>query len=116
MSAGDPPVLATAAGPAGETPERLVQVAGIFAHDVRLHQRRGASCGQEFVDESDLTRVAATAWSSWAIPRMVTDGTLATREPYVRVMEERTKGLKRAKARCPACGGVQWDNAVVAVW
>lgn len=105
------------ARPAAETPERFVQVHGIFTHDVRLHRRR--CCGQEFVRAADLVTVAATAWASWAIPRMVTDGTATARESYVRFVELQTQGVERCtnfEAACPACGGTQWQHATVPVW
>jgi hypothetical protein len=103
---------------AEETPGRHVQVSGTFIYGVQLHLRRCAKCGQELVEESQLTQVAAAGWSSWAIPRMVTDGTVAAREPYVRFVEQRANGLRRRTvvAPCPVCGGSQWENAVVAVW
>jgi hypothetical protein len=102
---------------AAEPPERFVQVHGIFTHDVRLHLRR--CCGQEFVRAADLTNVAATAWASWAIPRMVTDGTTTAREPYVHFVELQAQGVEPCttfEAACQACGGTQWTNSLVTVW
>jgi hypothetical protein len=104
---------------AQEDPNRFVQVSAIVTHGMQLHQRRCATCRREFVEEAGLARVAAAAWSSWAIPRMITDGLPVAREPYVRFVEEQTNGLERCakfEAECSACGSAHWHHALMDIF
>ncbi|MGW4212457.1 DUF6966 domain-containing protein [Lentzea sp. NPDC004789] len=107
-------LTAATAAAAEQTPDRFLQVAGVFTLGApRLDQRSCTACGRKSIEEAQIERVAADAWSSWAIPRMVTDGSRVAREPYERFVAARASGLERCVkfgADCPVCGSSQWKH------
>ncbi|MEV6243733.1 hypothetical protein [Lentzea sp. NPDC051838] len=106
------------AATASHGPDRFVQVPATWPHP-QLSQRWCDTCGRKSVEDSELTRVAADAWSSWAIPRMVTDGTLVARDPYVRHVTARASELTvcaKFGSECPLCRSPHWKHVSTAVF
>jgi predicted RNA-binding Zn-ribbon protein involved in translation (DUF1610 family) len=120
-------IASSTARVAEQEPERFVQVSSSAVTQLQVYWYRCTACGREYTKEWELQCAAAQGWASWVIPRLITEGSIASvgsvllvavrdvpGRPYVHHVERRAAelGLRHhesgSSTPCPSCGNMQW--------